>query len=106
MTALDPVGDAVGRLSGIYSQLDAEAGASADRHARAGAAVARRAGFDAEPMTARGTAWSEIVRVAGEVDAAAVVLGAHGAGGLVSAFPGTVATRVLHHCRRPTMVIP
>lgn len=105
-TPLDPVGDAVGKLSGIYAELDAVAASSAERNAQAGAAIARRATFDAEPLTAHGKPWSEIVRIADERDVAAVVLGAHGAGGLVSAFPGTVATRVLQHCRQPTIVVP
>ncbi len=105
-TPLDPVGDALGRLSGIYAELDAEAAAAAERHAQAGAAIARRVRFDAEPLTVQGKPWSEIVRVADERDAAAVVLGAHGEGGFVSAFPGTVATRVLQHCRQPTIVVP
>lgn len=105
LTPLDPIGDVVGRMSGIYAELDATAAATAERHAHDAVVVARRAGLRAEALTATGAPWSEIVRVADQQNVAAVVLGAHGAGGLISAFPGTVALRVLQHCGRPTVIV-
>ena len=106
ITPLEPLGDLVGRLSGIYGEMDAAGAALAQRQAAEGIAIARHAGFDAEPLTARGKPSSEIVRVAGEQDVASVVLGARGVGALSSALLGSVSARIAAHCRQPILIVP
>ena len=70
-----------------------------------GAELARAAGFDAEPLVDTGSPiWERIVQVAGELDAAVVVLGSHGRSGLSYAAMGSVATAVAHHLKRPVMI--
>jgi nucleotide-binding universal stress UspA family protein len=72
-----------------------------------GVRAARAAGFDAEPLCIRGEhgVWSTIVRIAEERDARAVVLGSRGQSPVASALLGSVTSGVVHHCRRPVLVI-
>jgi nucleotide-binding universal stress UspA family protein len=76
--------------------------------ARAGADLARAAGFDAEPKTAHSAApaWAAILRVAEELDVGLIVLGARGLTGFKSLLLGSVSHHVVNLTRRPTMVIP
>ncbi|MGK5552040.1 universal stress protein [Actinomadura kijaniata] len=74
-----------------------------------GAARARAAGFT--DVTARaercdGPAWSAIVDVADELDATLIVTGSRGLSGARSVLLGSVSTRVLHHTRRPVLIVP
>ena len=78
----------------------------ANRHANEGAAVARRAGFEAEALTAQGKPWVQILRVAEDHNVAAIVLGGGGLARLSSIVLGSVSARVLHNCPRPVLVIP
>jgi nucleotide-binding universal stress UspA family protein len=78
LTALDPIGDAVGRLSGIYAELD-EVGLQAARDvAERGARFARDAGFESRTRVESGPVWRTIAAVAADEDAAAIVVGARG----------------------------
>lgn len=52
------------------------------------------------------TASDAVVAAAEEVDAALIVLGSHGRHGVRAALLGSTSTDVLHHARRPTLVIP
>ena len=79
LTTLDPVGDVVGRLSGIYAELDA-AGLQAARD------VAQRGAQLAE-------------------DAAVIVVGARGLSG-AAAVLGSVSARVSRRAGRPVLVVP
>jgi nucleotide-binding universal stress UspA family protein len=106
MTPLDPLGDVVGRFSGLYEEMDSAASDLTQIQAAEGVTIARRAGFEAKSLTARGKPAPEIVRVADELDAACVVLGARGVGALSSSFPGSVPTKVVQHCSRPVLIIP
>lgn len=102
---LDPMSDLVGRLSGLYVDWDEMCAELADRHARSGCQLATEAGLNARPLIAVGKPAPAILRVADEQDAALIVLGSgvHGAlGGLL----GSVAARVVHHSKRPVLVIP
>ena len=105
MTPLDPLGDAVGGLSGIYGELDAAGKRMAAERAHEGARLAREAGLEARPRTAVGRAWSAIVEVADELEATVVVLGArnHSAAG---ALLGSVSERAARHSRRPVLIVP
>jgi nucleotide-binding universal stress UspA family protein len=105
MSRLDPVGDVVGRMSGLYEEWDTMADTVARRHAAAACVVAGEAGFRARPLAVAGRPAATILRVAEEHDVAAIVLGARGrgaAGGLV----GGVRTRVAQKSSRPVLIIP
>lgn len=104
LTPLDLVGDAIGRLSGLYADLD-EAGLELAREiATSGVAIARAAGFDARPRAECGRPAATIVRVADELGAQVIVLGARGRSG--AARLGSVSGRVCRHAHRPVLVLP
>jgi len=77
------------------------------RRARAGAERARRVGFDAEPRAVvAATPWEGIADAADEIDAAVIVIGSRGLGGLAEAVRGSVSHDVAAHARRPVLVVP
>jgi nucleotide-binding universal stress UspA family protein len=101
---LDPVGDLVGRISGLYRDWDEIATELAARQAQRGCELASEVGLDAKPLSAAGKPAATILRVADQHDVAVIVLGAgrHGAlGGLL----GSVSARVVEQARRPVLVI-
>jgi nucleotide-binding universal stress UspA family protein len=75
-----------------------------------GCAIAREAGFGVTtPLTASGNldgTWKTILHVADERDASLIVMGARGVGGLHALFLGSVSHGVVHHSRRPVLVVP
>lgn len=87
-----------------------EAGAmdAAERLASEGAQYARRAGLIAVPRVATSfSAVAEtIVSAADEVDASLIVLGSRGYRGLRSLLLGSVSHHVVHHARRPAIIVP
>ncbi|MGZ8633717.1 MAG: universal stress protein [Solirubrobacteraceae bacterium] len=105
LTTLDPVGDAVGRLSGIYAELDAAGLQAARDVAQRGAALARDAGFEPRTRVECGAVWRTIVVVATQEDAAVIVIGARGLSG-PAAVLGSVSARVSHHAGRPVLIVP
>jgi len=81
--------------------------ADALQRAEAGAAYARRAGFDAEARaTVASTTWQGILDVADELDAAAIVIGSRGLGGFREFARGSVSHDVATHARRPVLIVP
>ena len=72
-----------------------------------GLEVAERTGFEASGLSERATGpvWSTVLEVAGQHDCAAVVLGSRGLTG-ISAALGSVSNGVVHHSRRPVLVVP
>ena len=102
---LDPGGDLVGRLSGLYRDWDEIATELAERHASSGCELAIREGFTARSLTASGKPAATILRVADQHDVSVIVLGAgrHSAlGGLL----GSVSARVAARATQPVLVIP
>ena len=81
--------------------------ADAVRCAEAGATHARRAGFDATAQTMIApTTWQGVLDVAEEIDAAVIVIGSRGLGGLRELTHGSVSHDVATHARRPVLIVP
>ncbi|GAA2616450.1 universal stress protein [Actinomadura fulvescens] len=81
----------------------------AERFAADGAELARQAGLTevtprAEAST--GPIWATIVDVADELDASLVVTGSRGLARARSVLLGSVSDRVLHHVKRPVLIVP
>lgn len=75
--------------------------------AEAGAALAREAGFEAEPRAVvDAPTWRGITDVADEIDAALIVLGSDMRTGLSELLEGSVSHDVAEHARRPVLVVP
>lgn len=90
-------------------QLDAAATDASERLAAEGADVAQAAGLDATPRVAsmpQAVASEAIVEAADELDARLIVLGSRGRRGVGALLLGSTSTNVLHHTRRPTLVVP
>ena len=87
--------------------LDAKARDRAERFALDGAQLARRAGLEARSRAVRSDAapWRAIVELAEELDASAIVTGTRGRSRAASALLGSTAEGVLHHARRPVLVV-
>jgi nucleotide-binding universal stress UspA family protein len=59
-----------------------------------------------EQRVVRGEAGSAVVDIADEVDADLVVVGSHRPGMLTRVFLGSVSDYVVHHSKRPVLVVP
>jgi nucleotide-binding universal stress UspA family protein len=81
--------------------------ADALRRAEAGAVLARRSGLDAvaQATIASGPAVG-IVDAASEIDAAVIVVGSRGFGGLRELVRGSVSHDVAIHADRPVLIVP
>jgi nucleotide-binding universal stress UspA family protein len=97
-----------GVLRDAAEQLDAEDRAAAEQTAADGARLAGEAGFEARPLAPREErkTWRTLLEAADDVDASVVVAGAHGLSGVGRAVLGSVSTGLLHHSRRPVLVVP
>jgi nucleotide-binding universal stress UspA family protein len=97
-----------GSMREAAEELDAEDARDARRIAEEGAELARAAGFHAEPLALRGRPkpWQTLLEEAERVDAAVIVSGRRGRGGLGSGLLGSVSSGLLHHGRRPLLVVP
>jgi nucleotide-binding universal stress UspA family protein len=105
---LSSFGWAGGTAEGVnFVELDRTAAESAGRVAEEGARIARDVGFDAEPaaIKATGPTWEMVLAIANGNDAAAIVVGSRGLGGLSRMLMGSVSTAVVHHADRPVLVI-
>ncbi len=78
----------------------------ARKTAEEGAALARGAGFEAEPLASSGNpVWARIVEVADERDAGLIVIGSRGLSGVKHALLGSVAAAVSQHSRRSVLIV-
>jgi nucleotide-binding universal stress UspA family protein len=93
-------------ISGLEDLLSA-AREGAHRMADEGVAAARGAGFAATPLVveASGPVWVAVVDAADEHDVASIVLGSRGLSGVKSVLLGSVSSAVIHHAKRPTLVV-
>lgn len=73
-----------------------------------GVTLARHTGFAAEGRLERTSAapWRAILDVAEELDAQLIVVGARGLSTVESVMLGGVSNAVMHHARRPVLVVP
>jgi nucleotide-binding universal stress UspA family protein len=80
----------------------------ADEIAHKGAELATTSGFVAEGLAveARGGAAEALLGLARERDAAAIVVGSRGLGGVTSALLGSVSSKLIHDADRPIVVVP
>jgi nucleotide-binding universal stress UspA family protein len=75
--------------------------------ARAGAELARKAGFDAEPRAdVAAPTWDGIVEVGEEIAAAVIVIGSRGLSGARELFEGSMSHDVAEHAGRPVLIVP
>ncbi|MFI6514705.1 universal stress protein [Spirillospora sp. NPDC050679] len=81
----------------------------AERMAEEGVRIAREAGLPEATARAErcsGAIWPAVVDVADEVDASLIVTGSRGLSKARSVLLGSVSDRVLHHARRPVLIVP
>ena len=78
----------------------------AEEKVKQGVALASSAGFAAQGRVTHGKTWKAICDVAGEIDAATIVLGARGLSRMGSLLLGSVSSAVLAHAERPVLVVP
>jgi nucleotide-binding universal stress UspA family protein len=96
-------------VSKLFSKelgIDEIAAELAEEKVKQGVALASSAGFAAQGRVAHGKTWRTICDVAGEMDAAAIVLGARGLSGVGSLLLRSVSSAVLAHAKRPVLVVP
>jgi nucleotide-binding universal stress UspA family protein len=88
-------------------ELDQAAYAAAERTAQRGAARARSMGLPAESLVVADdvTVADTLVRVAGEQDAPALVVGAHNHGALSEVLLGSTSRDVVRHAPCPVVVV-
>jgi nucleotide-binding universal stress UspA family protein len=94
-------------LDELITLLEREGAAEAERVAAGGVALARAAGWRAEPLARRsyGGDGLELAQLAEELRPAAVVVGSRGLSG-VRAVLGSVSDMVVHYSPAPVLVLP
>jgi nucleotide-binding universal stress UspA family protein len=94
-------------VKGVAAELDEIADEQSTDRTVDGVQVAEQAGFDAEGLSERATgpAWRAILDIADQDACAAIVVGSSGLSGLSAAL-GSVSNGVVHHSRRPVLVVP
>jgi nucleotide-binding universal stress UspA family protein len=73
-----------------------------------GVALASKTGFAAEGRLERTsvTPWRAILDIADELDAQSIVVGARGLSAIEAVVLGGVSNAVVHHAKRPVLVVP
>ena len=92
---------------GAVAEVDELMAKRAAGVAAEGAERARRAGLQAEPVSTEdeGNVAEMIARMADEHEAAVVVVGSRGLSGLKARLLGSTSESILHHCRRPVLIV-
>jgi nucleotide-binding universal stress UspA family protein len=96
----------ISKLLSKALDIDEIAAELAEEKVKHGVALATSAGFAVRGRVAHGKTWRTICDVAGEIDAATIVLGARGLGRMGSALLGSVSFAVTVHAKRPVLVVP
>ncbi len=73
-----------------------------------GARIGDELGFGVDPRIERCAAavWRTILDVADQIDADLIVSGTHGTTAVQTSILGSVSTGVVHHSRRPVLIVP
>ncbi|MBN1529398.1 MAG: universal stress protein [Thermoleophilaceae bacterium] len=97
-----------GTMKEASAEFDAGEAVRAEEVTTTGVRLATEAGFDARGVVARGKpkAWPTLIALADEHDAAAIVVGSEGLGTVKSALLGSVSSGLVHHSRRPVLIVP
>jgi nucleotide-binding universal stress UspA family protein len=75
--------------------------------AKAGAELARGAGFAAEARAGLAApTWEGVIQAADEINAAVIVVGSRGLTGVKEALEGSVSHSVAEHAGRPVLIVP
>jgi nucleotide-binding universal stress UspA family protein len=91
----------VGAPAVVPVELEQNVDREARRVAEEGVHLARRAGFDAEPLVEQGDpVWQRIVESTEEHDADILVMGSHGRTGISRLLLGSVASAAANHTDR------
>lgn len=108
--------EARGIAEEVIDEIDRATAERAEATAVDGATLATAAGFDARPEARRAlartgerdeaTIWHAILEIADELDARVLVLGSRGLSPVKSVLLGSVSYGVVHHSRRPLLVLP
>lgn len=95
-------------LVGMPAEADEAEQAAAAKAAGDGVAAAKEQGFEATARVEQAdmAVWRTIVQVADEIDAALIVCGTRGRGGLESVMLGSTSHAVLRHSGRPVLIAP
>jgi nucleotide-binding universal stress UspA family protein len=94
-------------ISGVAVELDEIADEQSARLTEEGVEIADQSGFEATGLSERATGpgWMAVRDAADQHSCAAIVIGSRGLTG-VSAALGSVSNGVVHHSRRPVLVVP
>jgi len=90
------------------TEVDSIVRERAGRLVTEGVSLAKEQGFEAQGRLepSPGANWRAILEIADEIDAELVVLGARGMSVVESAILGSVSNAVVHHAKRPVLVVP
>jgi nucleotide-binding universal stress UspA family protein len=96
-----------GNVMAMATELDERGERESAELASRGVAAAETAGFAARGLAERATGplWRAVLDTAEEHRCAAIVVGSRGATGITAAL-GSVSNGVVHHSRRPVLVVP
>jgi nucleotide-binding universal stress UspA family protein len=94
-------------VQGMAAELDEVADEQSEDRTAEGVEIAQRAGFDPEGLSERATGpvWKAVLDTGDRNACAAIVVGSRGLTG-ISAALGSVSNGVVHHSRRPVLVVP
>jgi nucleotide-binding universal stress UspA family protein len=89
------------------TEVSAAAGRAAKLCVDEGIKLAEAAGLVAEPLVRKtdGPVWPTVLETAEQLDADVIVLGSRGLSGIRTVMLGSVSDAVLHHSRRPALVV-
>ena len=108
VAAVPPIPGLYGVLEEGLAEMDRLGDEVSERLAQEGAEAANAAGLDAQPLSvsARGRAWRNILKTAGEHNAQVIVVGKRGIGAAERVLLGSVSAAVVNHADLPVLVVP